>query len=67
MTPIFPITSYFMCVPNMSLSTLHFHPKSHRHSTNKRKPLKPGNSTHIQSNAVYLFPVLRPFCLGEVS
>lgn len=57
---------YFMCGPSTSLSAVHFHPKSHRHSTdNKMKPLKPGNSTNIQSNTVYLFSVLRPFCLGE--
>lgn len=57
---------YFTCGPSTSLSTVHFHPKLHRHSTNnKMKPLKPGNSTNIQSNTIYLFSVLRPFCLGE--
>lgn len=57
---------YFMCGPGTSLSTVRFHPKLQRHSTNnKMKPLKPGNSTNIQNNTVHLFSVLMPFCLGE--
>lgn len=28
---------------------------------NKMKPLKPNNSTNIDSNTVYLLSVLRPF------